>query len=458
MSAPAPHRPVRHFSARQGWINDPNGLVFDGSAYHLFYQYYPDGITHGPMHWGHATSPDLSAWTEQAVALAPDELGLCFSGTGVPVKDHPVHAGLAGAQYLLFYTASLSRPGQAHLQTQCVAMADARLERIEKFAGNPIVPNPGIEDFRDPKVFWHDESGRWIMLVTLGRSIGFYASPDAVDWRQVSVFDNPDPEAGIWECPDLFRLRTPGGRTAWVLLLGLGDGAIAGGSGTHYFIGDFDGTRFTCQPGETGPHWMDYGSDFYAVQSWVGSGGEDERSAIAWMSNWQYGRETPATIFRGVMTLPRRLWLEDTDSGVALRQAIVPAVLAAIPEIALSGTDERLTAQPAEGCYRFTFALPTEGDETLALCLFGLEEPSFTFHRHADGRTTIRFHRAPLEGTPRFEVGSEVTVEGVSSGLCLVDNGLVELGLFDGSTFFSAVHYPDDILGPVSLQRRAVTR
>ena len=71
-------RPQFHFSPEKKWMNDPNGMVFYKGVYHLFYQYYPEDIVWGPMHWGHATSTDLIHWSNKKIALFPDKLGYIF--------------------------------------------------------------------------------------------------------------------------------------------------------------------------------------------------------------------------------------------------------------------------------------------------------------------------------------------------------------------------------------------
>ena len=265
-----PLRPRYHFSPQAGWINDPNGAVRVDGLYHLFYQANPHGLVHGPMHWGHATSVDLANWTEQPIALYPEASGQCFSGSAVAAREGRVAPELAADDaILLFYTAH--RDGSPYVEDQAIAIADRGMTSFRKFAGNPVLPTPGPRDFRDPKVIWHAATQRWIMVVTHGQSIGIYSSSDALSWQAESEFGRRP-----WECPDLFPITVEGsGEQAWILVVGLGQGHISGGSGTQYFVGDFDGQVFRNRHSAETELFMDWGRDYYATQSFSGLNGDD---------------------------------------------------------------------------------------------------------------------------------------------------------------------------------------
>ncbi len=317
-----PYRPQFHFSPATMWMNDPNGMVcFDGE-YHLFYQYHPDSTLWGPMHWGHAVSKDLVFWEHLPIALYPDSLGYIFSGsavvdwnntTGFQTGDDPPLVAV-----FTQHDPEGERAGRNDYQTQGIAYSNDRGRSWTMYESNPVLPNPGLRDFRDPKVRWHDASSQWIMVLAAGDRVRFYASADLKNWRYLSDFGaEAGNHGGVWECPDLFPLTTPGGETRWVLLVSVNPGAPNGGSGTQYFVGRFDGKTFTSDnPPET-ELWLDWGRDNYAGVTWSDVPEEDGRSLfIGWMSNWAYAHAVPTGRWRGAMTLPRVLTLVETDAGL----------------------------------------------------------------------------------------------------------------------------------------------
>lgn len=317
------YRPKFHFTPAAQWINDPNGLVYHGGEYHLFYQYHPQSTVWGPMHWGHAVSRDLVTWQALPIALYPDELGMIFSGSAV--IDHHNTAGFGEDAMIAIFTHHVH---EGHIQSQSIAYSLDNGRSWTKYAGNPVIDTPpGTRDFRDPKVFWYEDggNGHWVMCLAVGRAIHFYTSPNLRDWSLSGRFGfGFGGTTGVWETPDLFDLPVEGtDQRRWVLFVGMGDGAPAGGSGQQYFVGDFDGDTFTSENPPDRVLWADYGADFYAAQSWSNAPG-DRRLAVAWMNNWRYARDLPTEGWRGAMTLPRLLTLHPTAQGPLLRQ--MPAV------------------------------------------------------------------------------------------------------------------------------------
>ncbi len=312
-----PFRPQYHFTPQAHWLNDPNGLVYYDGEYHLFYQYNPHDIVWGPMHWGHAVSPDLVNWTHLPIALYPDEVGQIFSGS--MVIDWHNTAGLGRETMVAFFTHENN--GR---QMQSIAYSTDKGRTWTKYAGNPILepPNSG-RDFRDPKVIWYGqrESGHWLMVVVAGRIVLFYTSPDLINWTASGEFGlTVGATGGVWETPDLFELPLDGGPdTRWVLAVAIGDGAPAGGSGMQYFVGAFDGQVFTNENDKEIVLWADFGADFYAPQSWSESP-DGRRIWVAWMNNWRYANQVPATTWRGGLTIPRGLSLTQMPEGVRLLQ------------------------------------------------------------------------------------------------------------------------------------------
>lgn len=249
-----PHRPQFHFSPQSMWMNDPNGLVFYEGEYHLFYQYYPDSTVWGPMHWGHAVSADLVHWQHLPIALFPDSLGYIFSGSAVVDWNNTSGFGTNDKPPLVaiftYHNVEAEKAGRIDFQSQGIAYSNDKGRTWTKYEGNPVVPNPGLRDFRDPKVFWHDATNSWIMAVAAWDHLQLYGSPDLKNWHKLSDFGKEwGTHAGVWECPDLFPAQVNGnGQTKWVLIQNINPGAYQGGSGTQYFVGDFDGKTFTVDP------------------------------------------------------------------------------------------------------------------------------------------------------------------------------------------------------------------
>lgn len=313
------YRPQYHFSPESGWMNDPNGLVFYDGEYHLFYQYYPDSTVWGPMHWGHAVSTDLFSWTHLPVALYPDSLGYIFSGSAVSDIYNTSGFGDGTTPPLIavftYHNSELERKGNNEFQSQGIAWSNDRGRTWKKFQGNPVLPNPGIRDFRDPKVFRHDASGKWIMILAVHDRVHIYSSPDLKNWSFESEFgESAGSHGGVWECPDLFPLTVTGTSSSkWVMLVSINPGGPNGGSVTQYFTGEFDGHKFI--PDDIAAKWMDMGTDNYAGVTWSGIPEQDGRKIlIGWMSNWNYATVVPSSLWRSAMTIPRELTLYEMDS------------------------------------------------------------------------------------------------------------------------------------------------
>lgn len=302
-----PLRPQYHFSPEINWMNDPNGLVYHEGEYHLFHQYNPAGNTWGHMSWGHAVSRDLTHWEHLPLAIPEADGIMAFSGSCV--VDHTNSSGLGdgkNAPMIAIYTGH----GNGK-QAQNLAYSHDRGRTWIPYAGNPVL-DLDLTDFRDPKVFWHEPTKRWVMAVSLANEkvIIFYESTNLTQWKELSRFG----PAGVinkpnWECPDLFELPIDGepGKTLWVLEADMGDGSIAGGSGGEYFVGTFDGRRFkTLQHAQ----WVDHGRDFYAPISWDNIPRQDGRRIwIGWFNNWQTSL-TPTSPWRSCMSIPRELSLK----------------------------------------------------------------------------------------------------------------------------------------------------
>ncbi|MCP9767259.1 glycoside hydrolase family 32 protein [Lacihabitans sp. LS3-19] len=317
------YRPQIHFTPEAKWMNDPNGMVYFEGEYHLFYQYYPDSTVWGPMHWGHAVSPDLVHWEHLPVAIYPDSLGWIFSGSAVIDWNNTTKLGKDGKPAMIaiytYHNSVLEKEGRNDFQYQGLAYSLDKGRTWTKYEKNPVLPNPGIRDFRDPKVSWDEEHKKWIMILAVVDHTEIYSSDDLLSWKKESEFGkNLGAHGGVWECPDLFPMKDPDGQSKWVMLVSVNPGAPNGGSGTQYFVGDFDGHTFVTTQKDA--KWMDYGKDNYAGVTWSDVPKSDGRRLfLGWMNNWQYARDIPTGIWRGAGTLPRSLDLvsENGDYFIA---------------------------------------------------------------------------------------------------------------------------------------------
>ena len=308
-----PYRPQYHFSPATNWMNDPNGMVYYDGEYHLFYQHNPFGTRWGHMSWGHAVSRDLVHWEHLPVALPEADSIMIFSGSAVVDWNNSSGFGQNGQPPLVtIYTGHYTNQS---LQNQQIAYSTDRGRTWTKYENNPVL-DIDEADFRDPKVFWHEPTEQWVMVVVLSveRKAQFYGSKNLKDWTLLSTFGPAGNADGIWECPDLFELPVENrpGQTRWVLQVDLGREAVAGGSGGQYFVGDFDGTTFT--PEHEDDRWIDYGKDFYAAVSWSDVPESDGRRLwLGWMNNWLYAQDIPTDPWRSAQSLPRSLTLRDVD-------------------------------------------------------------------------------------------------------------------------------------------------
>jgi len=324
------HRPQVHFSPAKNWMNDPNGLVYHNGEYHLFYQHYPEKPFWGPMHWGHAVSRDLVHWEHLPIALYPDSLGYIFSGSAVVDLQNTSGLGSDGNPPLIaFFTyhdpVAAEEGRRNETQSQAIAYSTDNGRSWTKYAHNPVIKNPGIPDFRDPKVIWHEETQKWVMSIAAGQVIQFYTSPNCIDWTYSGEFgEGKGSHEGVWECPDLFPLKVKNtDETKWVLIVNVNPGAPAGGSGTQYFVGEFDGRCF--QTDQEVTLWMDFGKDNYAGVTW-NNAPDERRILIGWMNNWQYANEVPTEGWRGAATFPRELGLEKVGNRYLLTSDPVPEI------------------------------------------------------------------------------------------------------------------------------------
>ena len=323
------YKPNFHFTPEANWMNDPNGMFYLNGVYHLFFQYYPEGNKWGPMHWGHATTKDLISWKEQPIALFPDSLGYIFSGSAVVDKNNTSGFGDGKNTPIVaiftYHDPIKEKANKVDVETQGIAYSVDEGKTWTKYKANPVLSNPGIKNFRDPKVTWDEKHNQWLMVLAADDVSKFYSSSNLKDWKFLSDFGkNIGAHGGVWECPDFFPMTVEGSSdTKWVLLQSLNPGGPNGGSATQYFIGDFDGktfkldTQFQKQLDKSDALWLDFGKDNYASVTWDNTP-NNEIVSIGWMSNWLYAQEVPTEQWRSSMTIPRKLKLKKDADGYSL--------------------------------------------------------------------------------------------------------------------------------------------
>jgi len=462
------YRPQIHYTPAQNWINDPNGMVYADGVYHLFYQYNPQGNDWGNMSWGHATSTDLIHWTEQPVALTRDALGAIFSGSCVVIAPPtaPAGASIENATTIVppsggeegaivaFYTSAGETGDVQGKQQQSMAYSTDGGKNFTRYEGNPVIKNDD-DNLRDPKVFWHEPSKRWIMALAKGWKMGveFYGSTDLKSWQHLSTFftELKGRPSLQWECPDLIQMGDK-----WVLLVSVNPGGPLVGSGMMYFTGQFDGTTFTADEREY-PLWLDYGMDNYAGVTW--SNTADRHIMIGWMNNWSYSGAVPCSPWRSAMTLPRELTLTQYDGKPLLCSTVVKEIekiaeqwkdVTANTDFLPAGGDKREAAYQLRltiGLDRATtVTLANDFDETFSFDI----SPSarvLTAHRTAkSGATSFNgTFSIPSMNAPLCVEGNEVTLD------IFVDQSSIEIFTQQGTMSMTNLVFPQSIYNRLSI-------
>ena len=452
------HRNQLHFSPEANWMNDPNGMVYYDDEYHLFYQYYPDSTVWGPMHWGHAVSEDLVHWEHLPIALYPDELGLIFSGSAVIDHKNTSGFGKDGQPPMVaIFTHHLMAGEKAKtnkFQYQSIAYSNDRGRSWTKYEGNPVVPNPGIKDFRDPKVIWHKESEKWIMVFAAYDKVRIYNSPNLKEWTFQSEFGIPGDQR-LWECPDLFPINVEGtNEKKWVLITSIQKEGPNGGTATSYFVGDFDGKNFIGDNSQQ--YWADYGTDNYAMVTWSDVPESDgRRLAMGWMSNWQYAQVVPTEKWRSAMTLPRSLTLHQEGGKYQLRSnPVMELGNLQKQHIPLrggnfkAGTKQSLLTDPNHFTYRldFQFKKPSSSNFALRISNKEGEYVDVGFDGIANEYFVDRRHAGKVDFQKDFAGRHVAPLNYDSETLDLVlfvDKASVELYADEGRTVMTEIFFPN---------------
>ncbi|MEP6645873.1 MAG: glycoside hydrolase family 32 protein [Saprospiraceae bacterium] len=456
-----PYRPVFHFSPKAHWMNDPNGMVFHNGVYHLFFQYYPDGMVWGPMHWGHATSKDLIHWEEKPIALYPDSLGYIFSGSAVFDEFNSSGLGKNHKAPLIAFFTHHNPAGQAAgsdtYQNQSLAFSNDEGKSWTKYGRNPVLKNPGIKDFRDPKVSWYALGKRWIMTLTTGDRITFYSSRDLKNWTKESDFgESVGAHQGVWECPDLFPLQVDG-KQVWVLLVSINPGGPNGGSATQYFIGQFDGKIFTTD--DTSTKFMDYGPDDYAGVTISNTGAR--KILIGWMSNWQYGKLVPTDPWRGAMTIPRELGVKEVNGKLYLTSQPIAELAGRMNELKDIGSINVKSKTDLSNKINYrsaTFSLKLTDAESKDFSIILSNEAGDEMIVGYDKKSNQYYIDRTKSGKIDFEPGfaKRLFAPRIASGpislTLIADVASVELFADDGLTEMTGIFFPHQPVDKIILQ------
>ncbi|MNU49795.1 Levanase precursor [compost metagenome] len=450
------YRPQYHLSVESGNMSDPNGMVYYKGEYHQFYQ--------NSGQWGHAVSQDLVHWEQLPVALMRDELGEIWSGSAV-VDWNDTSGFFHGKSGLV----AIFTHFQGGLQSQSIAYSSDRGRTWTKYEGNPVIPNPGLKDFRDPKVIWHEASKRWVMVVSVDNHVRFYSSPDLRTWTETGEFGiDQGSHAAVWECPDLFELPVDGsGKRKWVLTLSVGNNEATKGSTAQYFIGEFDGKTFHNDNPANTVLWTDYGKDFYAAVSYSDIPEKDGRRIwLGWMSNWRYPFTMPTDPWKGNMSIPRELILRDIPGeGIRLIQQPVKEL------DSLRGTALKLEAQQLAvssnvfgkwrgTSYELNTTFTVSADAAFALKVrtdgTGAEETAIRYNAAAGKLTIDRSKSGVVSFEPGFAESFSAPVKPSADGRLplriYVDEDTLEVFAEDGAKVLSAIMFPEPTSNGLSLE------
>ena len=372
------HRPIYHHTPQYGWMNDPNGMFYKDGVWHLCYQFNPYGSQWENMTWGHSTSTDLVHWTANPTAITPDALGTIFSGCCVVDKNNT--AGFGNDAIVAFYTSA----GASQMQSMAYSTDGGKT--FTKYVGNPVITDEK-KDFRDPHVFWNEEAGFWNMILAAGQEMQIYSSANLKDWKYESSFGHEyGNHGGVWECPDLMKMKVRGtDKEKWMLICNINPGGPFGGSATQYFIGEFDGHKFTCEDDPSETKWMDYGKDHYATITFDNAP-EGRHVGIAWMSNWQYANQVPTKQYRSANSIVRDFGLFEYKGETYC--SITPA------KEMLTARGARVS-QPTEAC---EIVVTVKGDAQITLSnakgesvvmTYDDEEETFDMDRRRSGNISF---------------------------------------------------------------------
>ena len=394
------YRPIYHHTPAYGWMNDPNGMFYKDGVWNLYFQHNPYGSQWENMTWGHSTSTDLVHWKFQGDPVQPDALGTVFSGSAVVDKENT--SGFGKGAVIALYTSA----GES--QTQSMVYSTDNGKTFTKYEGNPVITS-NVPDFRDPHMFWNEDIKKWNMILAAGQHMEIYSSGNLKDWKLESSFgETYGNHGGVWECPDLMKMKVRGtNKEKWMLICNINPGGPFGGSATQYFIGDFDGHKFTCESKPEVTKWMDYGKDHYATVTFDNAPA-GRRVAIAWMSNWQYANQVPTLQYRSGNSIPRDLGLFEYKGETYC--SVVPS-----PEMT-AARSKKATKSLSESCEMVvnlkgnsTITLSNDKGEKVVMC-YDAKAETFSMDRTKSGKMDFSNDFAATTKAPTYGKISQLRI------------------------------------------------
>lgn len=431
------YRPVYHHTPAWGWMNDPNGMFYKDGVWHLYFQYNPYGSQWENMTWGYSTSTDLIHWTFQGAPIEADAWGTIFSGSAV--VDHNNTAGFGKGAVVAMYTSA------GENQTQSIAYSNDNGQTFTKYDGNPVLTS-NTPDYRDPHVFWNEDIKRWNMIMAEGQHMDIYSSADLKEWKLESQFGAEyGNHGGVWECPDLMKMKVRGtDQYKWMLLCNINPGGPFGGSATQYFVGQFDGHKFTCESAPEVTKWMDYGKDHYATVTFDNAP-DGRRVAMAWMSNWQYANQVPTMQFRSANSVPRDLDLYEYQGQTYCGVTPSPELAAARPK--------KATKTLTEAC---EMVVTLKGNATITLANDKGEQVVMTYDEKSRTFAMDRTKSGQKEFSDDFAALTVAPVHGKMSQLRLfIDRSSIEAFDADGKMAMTNLVFPTKPYNKVLVKGKA---
>ncbi|WP_179008698.1 glycoside hydrolase family 32 protein [Winogradskyella forsetii] len=474
------YRPNFHFTPKKAWMNDPNGMFYKDGYFHLYFQHYPDGNTWGPMHWGHAISTDMVTWKEMPIAIYPDDKGYIFSGSAVVDVNNSSGFSKGGIEPVIamftYHDMEGEKAGKINYQSQAIAYSLDEGKTFTKYSGNPVIKNPDIKDFRDPKIVWDSLHDKWLMVLAAGQKIMFYSSSNLKDWKLESDFgEGIGAHGGVWECPDFFPMVVQGtDEIKWVLLVSINPGGPNSGSATQYFVGDFDGKQFKIDPSfeddlnstEHKSIWIDYGRDNYAGVTWANIPDSNGRKLfMGWMSNWEYANVVPTETWRSSMTVAREIELQKAGASYRLlfhpvkeltnyrstkfkKESIAIKSAEKIidsKEIDLSSTEINFKISDLKNS-GFAFKLTNKQGDTLAFG-YSHNDKNFFVDRRKSGKTEFSEKFAD-----RISVAKRTSTNKDFLGTIILDKTSIELFFDNGETVMTEIFFPNAPFSKLSIE------
>ena len=431
------YRPVYHHTPAWGWMNDPNGMFYKDGVWHLYFQYNPYGSQWENMTWGHSTSTDLIHWTFQGAPIEADAWGTIFSGSAV--VDHNNTAGFGKGAVVAMYTSA------GENQTQSIAYSNDNGQTFTKYDGNPVLTS-NTPDYRDPHVFWNEDIKRWNMIMAEGQHMDIYSSADLKEWKLESQFGAEyGNNGGVWECPDLMKMKVRGtDQYKWMLLCNINPGGPFGGSATQYFVGQFDGHKFTCESAPEVTKWMDYGKDHYATVTFDNAP-DGRHVAMAWMSNWQYANQVPTMQYRSANSVPRDLDLYEYQGQTYCGVTPSPELAAARPK--------KATKTLTEAC---EMVVTLKGNATITLANDKGEQVVMTYDEKSRTFAMDRTKSGQKEFSDDFAALTVAPVHGKMSQLRLfIDRSSIEAFDADGKMAMTNLVFPTKPYNKVLVKGKA---